>query len=164
MESKIKYPCTVCGQECGDNTIECGKCEKWCHIKHYPELEGKTEHQLNKLNFYCKSCEDDKKRKGEFINQELLELDQMYQDFKSNDLTEEIHRLNEIDKKLRAREREDDLMKKELHELFKEEKEGKEGKEDKGKSKSKRKKSKSKRKKSKSKRKKSKRKSLKKRK
>ena len=84
---KIEFPCTECKKECTENTIQCETCEKWSHIDCYTELKGKTKDELDKLNFYCKLCKDNKKRKRDETDDERRERNKK--------------RLNEIDTNLR---------------------------------------------------------------
>jgi hypothetical protein len=63
MESS--YPCTECKKECEENTIQCEKCGKWSHINCYSELKDKTKDELDKLDFYCKLCNNKKRKRDE---------------------------------------------------------------------------------------------------
>ena len=48
----VKWPCSVCGGEVGDNSIQCKVCKKWVHWKKCSKMPGK----LRKCDFTCPVC------------------------------------------------------------------------------------------------------------
>lgn len=64
----VKYPCGVCGGDCGINTILCATCNKWHHIKceHITAGDFKFLSGNSTVEYVCARCRSDEEGKFDF--------------------------------------------------------------------------------------------------